>query len=780
MNTRFLVPPVVLGAILSVTQGFQLTKTQKDALLSRKEWYLTYEFTRSGSGGADGTRWRVDEHSSGMMELNFAVPGAFSPVNIPTQSSVLQPGRYIGWMAEPTEEAQKAAEAGIQDPAQLPGLYFPSQRSTDDHYETREPDGTNTDNFRGAGTGYAAGQCHLYLDLAEGMYDVVFQVGQTDFGSKVTHDWHRKDNDGTEEWPSPGSLSGWFAEEFIPQLSRRKLSQDMKADGTISFSFDANITDDVWSSGPQKLHVTASFRFSPSPPSTAKLYIEPLDSSKYNKWRPRPGRTEDDPGTTLDVKYTVEEPGVPADKQTTINKVTLRLVNVSKYPGVCMNWPIAPSGPPKFDLRFKPKVDSGTADYTLGEDNQSIRVMGAGDNKTPRTDTMTVECFDGAAIGDLIAEAEMEDGRILTAELRGQSSSKKLLIPDREDGVSDIAKYWKNKYASGQKDDDDKEGDPEGDGQPGDGLTLWEEYRGLRQGNVWRDNCEPKKKDLFIDNRVRARGKAGIGLFARATGLAVHDSLEQGEYQQDRVINFNKRADRHLVDQHCLVLRISSDPNAGTAQGQFGAIFPGPPKNTLWVNVVLGMAADHVFRTATPGVLSVGNEDACMIAHELGHGIGMYHHGEKDPWTNGVFGVLWTLATNNSGGQILEGGAPVHVVSEPAATSYAPTQVIAPPESQRLAQIGFQNGQHSGDWDCIMRYHVANFFELTREQRGRVWKSSYQVPGTKFCTSPAGTEFNTSSNVPNAEFGDADTSKSRGNCIHQFVISDRWQARDRR
>ena len=226
------------------TQG-ALTKAQKDALLSRKKWYVTYDFSRTGSGEG----WKVNEHAAGMIELNAAVPGLFPPSSvpkdpvgpggIPTFNPLGEPGRFIGWWAVPDEKTQAQAGQGQVDPAKMLGIFFPYTRDTNDTYG----DSSNTDTFRGAGTGYVAGACQLLFDLKQETFDLIFQVEPSDFGSKVIHEWHHKDDNGTEDWASPGSLSGWFPKEWEPRLAKRKFSQDMRNLRSPSLATVCNLQD---------------------------------------------------------------------------------------------------------------------------------------------------------------------------------------------------------------------------------------------------------------------------------------------------------------------------------------------------------------------------------------------------------------------------------------------------------------------------------------------------------------------------------------------------------
>ena len=174
--------------------------------------------------------------------------------------------------------------------------------------------------------------------------------------------------------------------------------------------------------------------------------------------------------------------------------MTFQLTEVSKYPGWCMNWPLEPEVEPKPDLKFVRLPTYGH--HTLVEPFQTLTLL---DVSAQPSGTVGLGTLDGAANGVLTATAQFEDGLVIIGVIKGNNSSHRLLIPDREEGVSEIAKHWRRERAGDRKDDEDDEESPKGDGQNGDGLTVWEEYRGFYQGGQWRDDCYPRKKDLFVE-----------------------------------------------------------------------------------------------------------------------------------------------------------------------------------------------------------------------------------------------------------------------------------------
>ena len=162
-----------------------------------------------------------------------------------------------------------------------------------------------------------------------------------------------------------------------------------------------------------------------------------------------------------------------------------------------------------------------------------------------------VSCFDYGAWGDFAAHAVLENGQVVEGIVRG-TSDKKLKLPARKGDAKIATIYLDNNGVGNLADDDDSENDPVGDRYKGDGLTLYEEYRGF-MGALWTPGT-PKKKDVFVINELRGQPSvvAGVKLFESLTSLKVHDLLRDNQVQADGRINFNRTSAPHVVDQHAI------------------------------------------------------------------------------------------------------------------------------------------------------------------------------------------------------------------------------------
>ena len=162
------------------------------------------------------------------------------------------------------------------------------------------------------------------------------------------------------------------------------------------------------------------------------------------------------------------------------------------------------------------------------------------------------------------------------------------------------------------------------------------------------------------------------------------------------------------------------------------------------------------------------------IAHELCHAIGIRHHGDGDEGE-----VFWSVMPT-SPAQLLfptllyEDMSPIHVYDSTGIRLLDSRWLIKHCGAPLCkVYVGRRYGQHSGDADCVMRYHVADAYEkLPNLKTERFYSPGDKARGIRLCDSPDGTVFNSENHKPQSEFGPADC--GHGDCVHQFVISDKY------
>ncbi|HUE71781.1 MAG TPA: hypothetical protein VMP01_12920 [Pirellulaceae bacterium] len=355
------------------------------------------------------------------------------------------------------------------------------------------------------------------------------------------------------------------------------------------------------------------------------------------------------------------------------------LEHSSRLPGMCNNADL----PPRLLRQWQNKINQRSEDllfdfrkYDGSREPQFKSVVGPPYNiletKEATSDPVQFEvsCLDFGAYGRLIAEADFGYGWV-RAVVRQTGEPVAYLpyasnIDEAERHMAQAAKTYggEPKFANLLPEPDaDKE--PRGNGIDGDGLSNFEEYRGfvVRNGNQQLHvRLDPDKKDLFVFMSKSDGQKLGGYLpdFEKASRLKVHrvgnDPLTNYVNADDRVINFNSEQ-RHSKPQTALHLK--------TGRLRFGLVgrtFPddgfGPPVNVtaVQVDVVQCHFIEAMNQPYSP------NTTRSTTIHELGHAVGMRHHGNTN---------IETAA-----------GLPVAV----------------------------EGGQNSGEYDCAMRYTDGLYF----------------------------------------------------------------------
>jgi hypothetical protein len=492
-------------------------------------------------------------------------------------------------------------------------------------------------------------------------------------------------------------------------------------------------------------------------PEEVELVVVPLamaGGAAYQDWRPE-GRTDElDPGNQIgfEAKLLKKQDGTFA--ATPVEKFRFELQDISREPGVCMNWPneTVASSRDELDLKFQPF--DHPVPWTPPDDPAVVELRFQEGQWSPESLPAIVTAFDWGAHAKLRVEATLGDGRVVVGHLAEKPDDATIPIP-RSTGNSKIADGWKAKNGvTALTDDSDAESQPAGDGDQGDGLTLYEEYRGFYVGEG-NDHISgsPKRKDLFVRNELGSR--LGTRRFAAISGLRVVDTLQESQMRDDRVINFNRSGSSGTL-QHALILRrgpLSSDV-AGRAVGG-----PGLPKDIQEVLVRSGLNLSEsvaFYRGSSRRTTSLGND---TIPHELSHASNVYHHGQGD-----VEQLFWTVRELNGRLLFYEGDKIVLLLDEAGNVQF-------PLVNQAFTHwMGVNQGQHSGDDRCIMRYDCSQLYRSRGDPLTyySTFLSGGEPFGTLLCNSPAGKGVNLSGRSPQSRYGDA----GAGCCQGQLCVND--------
>ena len=246
------------------------------------------------------------------------------------------------------------------------------------------------------------------------------------------------------------------------------------------------------------------------------------------RWRPR-YRVDPDTGAsdTVDVTARVTTPDTEGLWRFTLSDVTA-------VPGVAMNLGTGDD----FDLRFD-TTRGGWGPERATVDGFEIETTAKSSSATVR-----VRSLDHGAWGRLGAEVNV-DGvwyGVATANGKGYVT---LPLDDNEDRVSD---FWADTYrVNGLGADWDGDAEPDGGADVGDGLTVYEEYRGFATGGVVR-STDPRRRTLFV------HAPNGLASYVAAPidhGLQLL-FIDETEFvdTNTRVVNVNHDGYAHRGDQH--------------------------------------------------------------------------------------------------------------------------------------------------------------------------------------------------------------------------------------
>ncbi|RZS74182.1 hypothetical protein EV199_0026 [Pseudobacter ginsenosidimutans] len=458
-----------------------------------------------------------------------------------------------------------------------------------------------------------------------------------------------------------------------------------------------------------------------------------IESPGYENWLPEPGMDENTKGNHIDVGLKLVNPeGKPLNVKAKYFEA--KLMKTSQEPGVTINYPLDATAPGKHDMRL------------LNEDHQPA----SGDGQTltvntsdGETGSFAIGSYDGGGYTILEVTAFLQDGSQVTGHYLKKDGPTSIPYPKRDAGRL-IAKSWLEKNEN-PKENDDKEVTA-GNNRNGDGLTAYEEYRGMiSEGKFVR--LDPVKKEVAI--RVKQEDlekfRGGFKLFASATKVIPLICLTT-EMAENRIFNKNKTTGK-AGDQYGLFIE-EKDMGA-----DLGKVLPATPFKTtkqttnVYINIkeirrIYEGTLSRNELTSLPYTLQEDIDNT--VAHELGHGIGIPHHGSSGK------GVIYTKAENPSLDIrfILENGEPSPKIPE---------------LDQNL--LGGPHNDASGDLNCIMAYTGKYQWAFTKENGSIIYRQLPFMPvGKTLCTSAAGTRVNANKQY----FEDAED--GYGNCVSRIKV----------
>ncbi|MFI5247986.1 MAG: hypothetical protein ACHQWV_05480, partial [Nitrospirales bacterium] len=620
---------------------------------NKATWTGTFTLSGHGSGTDGDVQWTVDETISGSFNFNTRSPAAPSytgPANIST---------------------------AINDSA-----------------VTTQSDGSLFTIIYKANGSYTDVNAQLNLDTFGGLYGIV--VNHTNpSGEEIANGISTPT--GVSWGPFSSSLlylsaTGTMGNPYVA----------LPTSGT-NITFNTTFQDTSIESGKGPITWELSWTLTPGLPPLDLVVKIP----EYDTWRPTAKLDEKQTGVTQNgspnlLKMTallLNPDGTPAS--VIPDDIVFTLAEVSHEPGVSLNWPpkeIATNDP---DLSFDPGGSKG-ANIT-----QSGIVATFSSLTSPPIANAAIAPHDWGAWATLVVTATI-NGSTLQGHLEGDKTATSILLPKRNPN-SQIASSWKQAYgvSDSQADAFDGEKTPN-NSNDGDGLTLYEEYRGFYvtcpsnevpagpacMNGLGHIQGDVNKKDLFVlvDSDLAGEVVPGILNFAAKSKLKVHYSgVTLLNINSDRVINFNYDKGAHEVDQHAVEMGVSGAPLGCTLKG------PGTPVDIEQVRIphwATQLAAAQQMGRSAAQIGLYRRAYPSLVSHELGHAVDISHHGEIDPgssvWSTSdgvtITETITRLNRIRNVTVLTEGGAAL----SPAALGITTSTPLP-------LWIGFTNGQHSGD-----------------------------------------------------------------------------------
>jgi hypothetical protein len=268
-------------------------------------------------------------------------------------------------------------------------------------------------------------------------------------------------------------------------------------------------------------------------------------------WIPKGGRSEAVVGDKLKFKGKVRlVRGKPAAKPAEV-EVRAEL-STSRVPGVCVNFPrrgtIAP------DLQFLPS--KGFSVEPTGQSSDWAGYEATGKFKVGEEFTLTVGCFDYGPIGAITFRGSVP------VRIVGSDGQTTLQLPQDENS-NQIADAWETQEKIREKNLEatwDKV-HVAGQDKDGDGICLYERYRGFRTRSAAHIRLRTDWKYVFVhdpDNVLTSSGCGAGAEFMNASAVVpilIGETQWTGQGSQaagKRIVNFNKDDSLHAVDQHGL------------------------------------------------------------------------------------------------------------------------------------------------------------------------------------------------------------------------------------
>ncbi len=475
----------------------------------------------------------------------------------------------------------------------------------------------------------------------------------------------------------------------------------------------------------------------------AELIVTPQN---YDNWLPEPGRDELTQGSVMIITLKLQgRNGRPLTIK--VKEFRLQLLQTSREKGIALNSPKIPMPDQLPDLRFL--LQPGAS---IEDEFQVITIPG--NNGT--TGQVKLASYDGGGWATLNAYALLDDDTQIKGTLLVSSGTTEIEIPKRNPG-SVIAKVWADANGNPADMEDKEEKDPHA--SEGDGLTAYEEYRGFFSEGRYK-RLDPAKKELAVRVKIAELGlfSEGLNWFEQGSKLKVVRFYIH-EVANDRRINFNS-GHAHGYDQYALKLDNGNLPSDKAGKAFTTSSLPDIPKNTTQVVIaVRNISVNYqnwlnYARGSNQRLPWTEREYiAQTVAHEIGHGVKVWHHGEDSGTPQAETAV--------------QGSPPVFHIFNRSAIEIT-TRPFTIPD-----RVCSQGTQASGDLSCVMAYiDVCDWVRIPYAD-GSVgyFESPLLSIGRGFCKKKDGTDENAGfHSVSGVSYANLFGKAGKGECLGQITL----------
>lgn len=365
----------------------------------------------------------------------------------------------------------------------------------------------------------------------------------------------------------------------------------------------------------------------------------------------------------------------------------------SEWHGDCTNWPIE-SDDILPDLRF---ALSGIPKDAEKAEEDLIR---SGPNKGAACNPVIVRCYDYGAYGKLKAHVRVNTGSdMVDIDAHLENTEQTTVVLPKDENDNRIADAWEK-----QEGIFDKNYGPINDGeqQPdnpndGDGLALFEEYRGLIAQDSFK-RLDARNKNLIVVNQSKQVDEAALAKFTDYTGLNGNGGIKLCFLKPDEI--------------NTKTMWVNTNPTPFKGGNQHGILIKDIPLDTLQEAVAKAVAhggdnaslkspkdLDHIwimqgFRLSDqPYIKNVALFKTNVVCHEIAHACGVTHH-------NGDVAAKYVpFSTAGINGQ----KAIFYDVDKKKLISYSDIQAIG--DLNCIKTSDYKESEGSGDPYCLMTYN---------------------------------------------------------------------------